>query len=196
MTASIESPSKRGQFLDRFLAFFAGAALAVWFLGGLSSSNPEAASLAGPETQLVSALTSESTTILTRMSEELIVQVASTFEAPAQNAPFATIGKDGQVRVLSVDELSKEHALSAGTSESGESSSRLISGQVRTRNTHSRLELVSSANRTYPSSVDSPARRSLGRPVLTGAASQKSLESKMKKGQQRDGPKRSHPLLA
>lgn len=196
MTASIESPNKRGQFLDRFLAFFAGAAIAVWFLGGLSSSTTEAASLAGPETQLVSALTSESTTILTRMSEELIVQVASTFEAPAQNAPFATIGEDGQVRVLSVDGLSEDDALTPGTSDKGDSSGSLISGQVRTRHSQSRLELVSGSKRVNPCSVDSRAEASLGRPALRAAGSQQSLETQMSKGQERDGPKRSHPLLA
>lgn len=105
MTASIETPQKGGQFIDRFLAFFAGAAIAVWFLGGLNASSDNPISLAGPETQVVANLTSESSTVLTRMGEELIVQVASTFETGPNDTPFATIGEDGQVRVLSIEAL-------------------------------------------------------------------------------------------
>lgn len=105
MTASIESSPRGGQFIDRFLAFFAGAAIAVWFLGGLSYSSELPQLVSEPEARVVAELTSESTTVLTRLGEELIFQVADSFRPGEDSAPFATIGADGQVQVLSVDGL-------------------------------------------------------------------------------------------
>ena len=196
MTASIESPSNRGQFLDRFLAFFAGAAIAVWFLGGLSSSTTESASLAGPETQVVSALTSESTTILTRMSEELIVQVASTFQESPETAPFATIGEDGQVRVLSIEAFSEDAFIAPGDADQSESSRILTTGQLAARQSQPKVELVSGSQRPMPRPEHALAAGAGARPAFQDCGSQKSLAAELNKGQQRDGPKRSHPLLA
>ena len=195
MTASIDPPTTRGQFLDRFLAFFAGAAIAVWFLGGLSSSTTESASLAGPETQVVAALTSESTTILTRMSEELIVQVAATFEASPESAPFATIGEDGQVRILSIEALTELSFISPGSSSPSSSGRFQVTGQVATRYSDPELELVASGSKALPK-LDHTL--SIVRQAKFGSLDGGSQSSAFKqcKAHQRDGPKRSHPLLA
>ncbi len=195
MTAIIDSPKQRGQFLDRFLAFFAGAAIAVWFLGGLSSSTTESASLAGPETQLVSALTSESTTILTRLSEEIIVQVASSFEAAPQNAPFATIGEDGQLKVLSLEVLTDHVSISASSSDQDEPSASALASKILGSQASQRVELVATAAKVKAGSFEIPSEaQDLDR--LVPSKAHQTLAAKLSQGQTRDGPKRSTPLLA
>lgn len=197
MTATIDSPSKGGQFIDRFLAFFAGAAIAVWFLGGLGGGSDPNFSLAGPETKLAGNWTSESTTVLTRMSEELIIQVADAFVPSGDSAPFATIGADGQVRVLSIESLAPEDEVLSDDQDQSSQNSRaaiIVAVGRGSKQTSLNLSQSDSGRASGSKAFSAPFQLSTNGKKQSAEIHVELNQAKRSPGQ-RAGPIRGHPLL-
>ncbi len=148
MAAYSKASLEGSQFVDRLLAFFAGAAIALWFLGGLTESSLENFTLDGTESNTAIFFNAESTTILTRLSEELIYEAFGAFKSEKDDLPFASVGRDGQVSFLSIEGSSQSSAEYLAVSHSPNTkATQAHSVKVIGSNAYPRLEVISQASR-------------------------------------------------